>query len=190
MAFTPHFFLSSVLYLSILVLLLYSHSSKENFWETKLTALTASPRRCELAMEKKIIQRAPMPPCCKSLLLDCTLTPEPSWGLAGTCKNVLHDFWSRPGLACPRTAPRSAGAKAEDHFHLFTLPKLVCCVTLHQICGLTQPFCLCQRVNSLYNMFQVGDQKGSLCLPVSLCVLLGLMLMTSVFVFTGNSNDP
>lgn len=38
-------------------------------------------------------------------------------------------------------------------------------------------------------MFQLGDWKGSLCLPVSL-FLCGLMLMASVFVFTGNSNDP
>lgn len=38
-------------------------------------------------------------------------------------------------------------------------------------------------------MFQLGDWIGGLCLPVSL-FLWGLTLMASVFVFTGNSNDP
>lgn len=61
----------------------------------------------------------------KSLLLVSVLAPEPGGGLAGIHESVLHDLWiSRLGLACPRTTPKSAEAKAEDRLHLLSLPFL------------------------------------------------------------------
>lgn len=91
---------------------------------TRVIALTASPRRFELAMEKKISEKTPMPLCYrrKSLFFVSMLTPEPSGALAGAYENVLRDLWSRLGLAYPRTASQSTGAKAEDGFHLLPLP--------------------------------------------------------------------
>lgn len=63
---SPSSFLSSVLYLFILVLLPCSQCSTESFQAPKLRALTTPPRRFELAMEKKIrIEKAPVPLCCR-----------------------------------------------------------------------------------------------------------------------------
>lgn len=112
-----------------LVLLPCGQCSKESFQAPKLRALPTSPKEIfELAMEKKTIERAPVPLCYrrKSLLLDSVLAPsqvgETCWD---SCESALRDLWrSRLGLSCPRTAPWPTGAKAEDWYHLLPRPFL------------------------------------------------------------------